>query len=503
MMTVFFFAHLWRRAGVITDVEFIELRYEGKPAAVLRGFMAVYGGILQNCITMGWVMLAMMKICDVMLGWDRWTSMAAMMALLVFYTTLSGYWGVVWTDFFQFGMAMFGCIALAVIVVYKMGGIESFVDQVQHAPGFSPKILNFVPDFKTATQLVLLTFAVQMSIQWWGAGQGGGYIAQRLFSTSNEKEAALSALWFNFAHYVLRPWPWIIVGLASLVYFPDLSAADAEKAYPLMIREFLPVGLRGLMVASLMAAFMSTMETQLNWGASYLINDLYKRFLVRDASAKHYVTASRVSVLLLTALGALTAWQSETITGAWIYLTTLTAGAGMVGLLRWYWWRVNPWSEISALAGSFIIANGNIWVMPFRMLGVFPEDWGKSIDWLYSSDAYAVRTIVIVGFCTVLWVAVTFLTSPVPDQHLERFFRRVRPGGWWGHIASACPDVARDRARYGCIGWLAGVISIYAGLFGIGYLCLARPVPGLIYLAVAAISGWYMVAKAAAIGRRT
>ncbi|MCX5759106.1 MAG: hypothetical protein NTU83_11475, partial [Candidatus Hydrogenedentes bacterium] len=370
-----------------------------------------YGGVLQNAITMGWVMLAMIKICDVMLGWNKLTSITIMMAIMVFYTMLSGYWGVVMTDFFQFGMAMAGSITLAVMVVYKMGGIPSMIEQVQAAPHFAPKVFDFVPNFAMATKLALLTFIVQLSVQWWGAGQGGGYIAQRLFSTPTERDAALSALWFNFAHYVLRPWPWIIVGLASLVYFPDLSVADAERAYPLMIAKFLPMGLRGLMVASLMAAFMSTMETQLNWGASYLINDLYRRFMVRDASERHYVTASRVAVLILTALGSIEAWQAETITGAWIYLATLTAGAGMVGLLRWYWWRVNAWSEISALAGSFLIANGNLWAGILDHFGLMPAEWMKSIAWLYGSEAYAVRLLIIVLACTAIWLIVTYLTA--------------------------------------------------------------------------------------------
>jgi len=501
MMCVFFFAHLWQRAGVLTDVEFIELRYEGKSAAILRGFMAVYGGVLQNAIIMGWVILAMSKICDVMLGWDKLTSIAIMMTIMVFYTMLSGYWGVVMTDFFQFGMAMTGSIALAGMVVWHMGGIHGMIEQIQAAPQFDPKVFDFVPNFATATKLALLTFVVQLSVQWWGAGQGGGYIAQRLFSTPTERDAALSALWFNFAHYVLRPWPWIIVGLASLVYFPDLSAADAERAYPLMIAKFLPMGLRGLMVASLMAAFMSTMETQLNWGASYLINDLYRRFMVRKASERHYVAASRLAVLLLAALGCIAAWQAETITGAWIYLATLTAGAGMVGLLRWYWWRVNAWSEISALTGSFLIANGNLWAKILDRFGLVPAGWMDSITWLYGSDAYAVRLLIIVVSCTAIWLGVTYLTGPVGASHLEIFFRRVRPGGWWGPIARQCPEVRRDRARHAWSGWFAGVACIYTGLFGIGYLCLAKTLSGMVLLAVSALTGWWMVRQASAIGR--
>jgi len=497
IMCVFFYARLWRRAGIITDVEFIELRYEGRSAALLRGFMAVYGGVLQNCITMGWVILAMMKICDVMLGWPPAFSLVVMISLAVGYTILSGFWGVVLTDFVQFIMSMTGSIALAGIVLWKMGGPTGMVEQIQAAPDFDPKIFHFVPDFQTATKLALLTFVVQISIQWWGGGQGSGSLAQRLFSTASEKDSVRAALWFNFAHYVLRPWPWIIVGLASLAYFPaaQLPDGDPERAYPLMVVKFLPPGLRGLMVASLMAAFMSTMDTQLNWGASYLINDLYKRFLVRNASTRHYVNASRAAILLLVGLGALAAYSSDSITGAWIYLAKLTAGAGVVGLLRWYWWRVNPWSEITALVGSFIIANGNLWASILDRFGLVPAETMAHIEWLYSSEAYAVLFPIIVGVCTVLWLAVTFLTRPVSDQHLETFYRRVRPGGWWGHVAVQCPDITPTPARRGWIGWFAGVACIYTSLFGLGYLCLGRTLPGLVLLAISCGSGWLMIAQ--------
>lgn len=497
MLTVYFYARLWRRAGVVTDVEFIELRYEGKSAAVLRGFMAVYGGVLQNSIIMGWVLLAMMKICNVMLGWNGLTSIVVLMAITLVYTVLSGFWGVVMTDFIQFGMAMTGSVALAGIVVWKMGGPMEMVHQIQQAPNFDPKIFHFVPDFKTATHLALLTFLVQIGIQWWGGGQGGGYIAQRLFATPSERDSVLSVLWFNFAHYVLRPWPWIIVGLASLVYFPELPGGDAERAYPAMIMQFLPVGLKGLMVASLLAAFMSTMDTQLNWGASYVINDLYRRFMVKNATERHYVNASRFVQLILAGTGAFAAWQSETITGAWIYLATLTAGAGFVGLLRWYWWRINAWSEITALVGSFVVANGNQWAKFLAFIGVpISEETMKSIEWFYAGDTYALRFLVIIGTCTALWLLVTYLTEPVSDKRLETFYRRVRPGGWWSHVAAKCPDVEQDRARGGWLGWFAGTVCIYTGLFGIGYLLLGRSVPGLALLVVSAVSGWFMISKA-------
>ncbi len=496
LLCVFFYARLWRRANIITDMEFIELRYVGPPATALRAFMSVYGGVLQNCIIMGWVMLAMAKICDVMLGWPKVTSIAVLVVMALGYTVLSGFWGVVMTDLVQFIMAMTGSIALAGIVLYRMGGPSGMVEKVAAAPDVDLKVFHMVPDWATAGKLALITFGIQVTIQWWGGGQGGGYLAQRLFATRSEKDSVLAALWFNFAHYVLRPWPWIIVGLASLVYFPTAKVTDPESGYPLMMAEFLPTGLRGLMVASLLAAFMSTIDTQLNWGASYLINDLYKRFIRPTASPRHYVNASRVAMVILIILGALAAWKMESISGAWIYLMVLTAGAGLVGLLRWYWWRVNPWSEISALASSLVIANGNLFVDLLHKVGLVSDFALKRTEWFYSRPLYSVRLVMIIVVCTVVWVIVTYLTRPVPDAHLERFYRRVRPGGWWKPVAERCPDVPRESAVWGWAGWFAGVVCIYAGLFGIGFLCLARTKEGLACLALSIVTGWFMASRA-------
>jgi len=498
MLCVFFYARLWRRAGILTDMEFIELRYQGRPASALRGFMAVYGGVLQNCIVMGWVMLAMVKICHVMLGWPKVTSIAVLVILALGYTILSGFWGVVMTDLIQFIMAMTGSITLAGIVLWKMGGPAGMVEAVAATPGVDLKVFDIVPDWETAGKLALITFVIQVTVQWWGGGQGGGYVVQRLFSTRTEKDSVLAMLWFNFAHYVLRPWPWIIVGLASLAYFHPTPNEDPELGYPKMMAQFLPVGLRGLMVASLLAAFMSTTDTQLNWGSSYLVNDLYKRFIRRNASARHYVNASRVAMVLLTGLGALAAWKMESIKGAWIYLAVLMSGAAFVGLARWFWWRVNPWSEITALGGSFIIANGLHWAELLSAAGLVSEPAMAQVRWFYEKDLWAVRLLVIIVVCTILWVIVTFLTSPVPTEHLKRFYRRVRPGGWWHPIAEKCPDVSPDTLVGGWSGWFAGVICVYAGLFGIGYLCLARTIAGLACLAVAVVAGWFMVSRASA-----
>ena len=533
MLCVVFFARLWRRAGVVTDIEFIELRYEGRQAAILRGFLSIYGGVLTNCITMMWVMLAMTKICHVMLGWDKVLSISVLVAVAVTYTVISGFWGVVMTDLIQFVMAMTGSIALAAIVLWDIGGPSGLVRAVSEAQGVEPDALFMTPftldaaseawnaaDVTTLLELPITTFVVIVLFMWWGLGQGGGYLAQRLFATKSEKDSMLAALWFNFAHYVIRPWPWIIVALASLAYFPlegvDGLAGldDSEKAYPMMMAKFLPTGLRGLVVASFVAAFMSTIDTQLNWGSSYLVNDLYKRFIRPGASERHYVNASRIACVVLISLAAVVAWQSKSILSAWIYLAVLGAGGAFVGLLRWYWWRVNVWSEISALLGSVVIANGGHLIWLAVCLNGYPMDWTTEqqwlwtdrlarIDWFYSTDLWAIRGFVVIVVCTILWIAVTLLTKPVSRAHLEQFYRRVRPGGWWGPVAAACPDVRRDRGlgkRW--LAWVSGVTCVYAGLFGVGHLCLDRPAIGVVHLLGCLGAGWLMLTLIGAEERR-
>ncbi len=495
MLTVYFFAGLWRRAGLITDVEFAELRYEGKSAAVLRGFGAVYWGIITNCIVMGWVILAMSKILHVMMGWDKVSSVAVLVVLTLSYTVLSGYWGVVVTDFFQFGLAMLGSIALMVIVLVDLGGPTRMVEQVLAAPGVDPKVLHFIPDFSTATNLALTTFIVNISLLWWASGQGSGYLAQRLFSAKDERHAAKAFLWYNVAQYGLRSWPWIVVGLASLVYFPLTPMEDNELAYPNMIAHLMPSGLRGLMVASLFAAFMSTLSTQLNWGASYMVSDIYKRFLVRGASERHYVNASRITMVALMLLGAIAAWQSENVADVWKFLLTISAGSAFVGLLRWYWWRVNAWAEISAMLSSLVVANGDIFCRLLAWAGLLPPDTMERIAWFYSADLYAVRTAFIVAICTALWVVVMYCTPPVSEAHLEQFYRRVRPGGWWGPIASKCPGIRTASAMRGWIGWFAGTVCIYTGMFGVGYLCIGRFTSAWLMIAVSIVTGRYMISS--------
>ncbi len=474
MFATFFYARLWRRANILTDVELIELRYTGRPASVLRGSLALYHSVLRNCITMSWVILAMVKISQEFLPWPKEVIVPVALGLVLSYSVLSGFWGVVMTDFIQFIIAMAGSVTLAAIAMARVGGMAALKGKLAALPAYTPETLSLVPQIG-AGQLALFTFVVYISVQWWatGAAEGGGYIAQRLFSTKDERHSVLASLWFTFAHYALRPWPWIVVGVISLWVFPDLPGAEAESAYPKMLMEFLPVGLRGMMVASLFAAFMSTMDTQLNWGASYLINDFYRRFIKKDASDRHYVLASRIAMVMIAVIGGVLAYRSESIADLWRFLFTLTSGMGLVMLLRWYWWRINAWSEISALFTGCIVAT---------VLELHPDFTG--------AEQYALRLVITLVVSTAVWVTVTFLTSPVPAEHLKEFYRRVRPGaGWWGPIISQLPEVhveRRGRRDFGC--WISGVICVYCAMFGIGKLVLGEYLYGILFLIAGAVA---------------
>lgn len=507
MMLVFFYARMWRRARIITDAEFIELRYTGKPAAILRGFSAIYQGVLKNCIVMGWVMLAMVKFSQVLLGWDAAFTLTVCIALALVYTIASGLWGVVVTDLLQFVTGMIGTLILAGIVLYRLGGPAEMAAQIS-AVSDNPGTLDIIPNPAHLSPLEAISFFLLIFVLWTRSGQGDGYIAQRLFATRDEKQSLLSALWFNFAGTVLMTWPWVIVGLGSLLIFPMATAApdlaaDPELAYPMMIGELMPAGLRGLMVASFLAAFMSTMDTHLIWGASYLVNDVYRRFMVRDRTEKHYVVASRVAVLVLVLVAALTAWQMDSIERGWIYVIEITAGIAMVWLLRWYWWRVNAWAEISAMAGSFFVANGFIWAALAEKIGLLSGTALEAVDTFYSSDYDMVRAVFILLSCTAIWVVVALVTKPGSDEKLEAFYRRVRPGGWWGPIAQRCPDVESDvPASRRWMGWFMGMLFIWSSLLGVGYLVTGRPWAGLglLVLAVAGAFGTLKVARLGDVG---
>lgn len=490
MMLVFFYARMWRRANIITDAEFIELRYGGKPAAVLRGFSAVYQGVLKNCVVMGWVMLAMVKFSKVLLGWDAAFTLGICIVLAMVYTVASGLWGVVVTDLLQFTTGMLGTMILAGIVLHQVGGPAEMAAQIREVSDH-PGTLDIFPNPAHLSSLEVVSFFLLIFVLWTRSGQGDGYIAQRLFATRDEKQSLFAALWFNFAGTVMMTWPWIIVGLGSLLIFPLATAspelaADPELAYPMMIGELMPPGLRGMLVASFLAAFMSTMDTHLCWGASYLVNDVYRRFIRGDKSRRHYVVASRVAVVVLVMLAAFTAWQMDSIERGWIYVIELTAGIAMVWLLRWYWWRVNAWAEISAIAGSFVIANGFLWAALAEKMGLLTGNTLAAVDTFYSGEYDMVRAVCILLACTVIWVAVTLLTRPDPQEKLLDFYRKVRPGGWWGPIAKLCPEVSAEvTASRRWMGWGLGVLFLWSSLLGVGYLVTGRPWAGLALLVLA------------------
>ena len=491
LMLTFFYARLWRRAGILTDAEMIELRYGGAPARVLRGFSAIYQGLLKNAVVMGWVMLAMVKFAEVLLGWDAALTLTVCVSLALVYTVASGLWGVVVTDVLQFVAGMLGSITLAGIVLARFGGPAAMATAVREAPAAPPGALDLVPSATGASSLEFLSFLCLILILWMRSGQGDGYVAQRLFATRDERQSVMASLWFAFAGTVLLTWPWIVAGLGSLLVFPagpgadPAPVADPELAYPMMIRELMPTGLRGLMVATFLAAFMSTMDTHLCWGASYMVNDVYRRFVRRDRSERHYVAASRLAVVGLAVLAAFVAWQMESIQRGWIYIIELTAGVAIVWLFRWYWWRVNAWAEIAAMAGSIVLANGRLLLNAAQGAIPLPASLLEMANTFYAPEMDLVRAVVILVTCTLLWLIVIRFTSPESDEVLDRFHRRVRPGGWWDPVAARTGVVSSDPpASRMWTGFVLGGMFVYGSLLGIGCLLTGRAGAGLLLLGV-------------------
>ena len=490
ILTVFFFAALWRRSGVLTDVEFIELRYGGKPASALRGVRAVYQGVLVNTIIMGWVNLAMVKILSLTLHVPTLPALYVCLALTALYVTIGGFWSVLVTDFLQFIVKMTMAVVLAVVAVAAVGGIAALkaglagID-AQHVASGGGSILAFVPS-GNASWMPVTTFLVFVGVSWWassypGAEPGGGsYIAQRIFASRSEKDAVYATLFFNVAHYALRPWPWILVALAALVLYPHgvIGAdgkPDPELGYVQTLVDHLPVALRGLMMAGFLAAYMSTIGTQLNLGASYLTNDLYRRFIVRDGSDAHYVVVSRWMTVIAMLLAAIVTLFMSSVGEAWKYMLTLTAGVGLVMILRWYWWRINAWSEISALATSAIVGS---WCY---LSGIVAGD---------DPNATAKRLLITVAATTVVWIVVTFVTKPESEATLSRFYARVRPSGaGWAPIARLVPGGSEDRLGIALIDWFAGLGLVYGTLFGIGRIVLGDLVQGLAWCVLAIACG--------------
>ncbi len=531
LLTVFFFSRMWRRAGILTDLEFVEFRYSGLAAAILRGFRAIYLGLFMNAIVLGWVHKAMEKIFQVTLpGFDPFLMVVLLAVMISVYASASGLLGTARTDSFQFVFALTGCIILAIIVVRlpEVGGLAALQSKLQ------PEVLDFFPRINHSTGMNLTggvfaltvgAFAAYVGVQWWSSWYpgadpgGGGYIAQRMMSARDERHSLLATLWFNIAHYTLRPWPWILVALAALVLLPRKSepeqlermnpalyarvvkayeskemmrnkdhssyspefiemyetyenTIDPGIMYPKLMVRYLPAGLLGLLIAVFMAAYMSTIASQLNWGTSYIINDFYKRFIRTDATEKHYVLISRIGVVLMMVFSLFIAKVFlTTIKGAWEFIINASAGMGAVLILRWFWWRINAWSEIAAMIAPLVI-----YPVSVKYFGLEPPLT------LYPT---------VLG-TTIIWLAVTFVTKPVHDKTLARFYHVIHPGGpGWKAYRSKFPEVQPD-TRYGkqLINWICGIVSIYAVMNGTGSIIFHEYIRGAAALFLAFISGF-------------
>lgn len=467
MLTTFFFARLWRRAEILTELEFIELRYSGKAAAFLRAFKSVYMGIFLNAIIIGWVNTALGSILEVFFDIPEKQTiyfLAAAMGVVVLYSSLSGLLGVAITDFVQFFIAMIGCIVLAIVVLNteKVGGIDGLKEQL---PAWR---FNFFPNIETGSvsntvgtySLTIGAFLTFGLVQWWASWYpgaepgGGGYVAQRMMSAKNEKHAVFATLFFQIAHYCLRPWPWIIVGLCALVLYPDLAIEESGKGFVLAMKDYLPSGLKGLLLVAFLSAYMSTISTQLNWGASYLTNDLYKRFIRKskpneneEEVQRDYVQKARLFTWLIVLVGLFASTQMTSIDGAATFLIECGAGLGLVLILRWYWWRINAWSEITASLAPFV---------------------GYSLANYVWEFAYPYNFLFTVGFSTLCWLIVTFISKPTNHTHLENFYHKVKPDGWWKPIQDSSSEKNSLLPLFIC--WISSIVMVYSCLFFIGDL---------------------------------
>jgi len=486
MATVFFYARLWRRSGVLTDLEFYELRYAGKAAAAVRAFRSIYLGLFFNIVIMATVNLAAAKIANVLLGWPRGRTLLICAVINVVFAATSGLWGVLVTDLVQFGIAMTGSFAAAYYALQQpqVGGLAGLLARTD------PGTLRLIPDFGN-WDLALSVMVIPLAVQWWsvwypGAEPGGGsYIAQRMLAARSERDSMWGTLLFNAAHYALRPWPWIIVALSSMLVFPrldDIAAAfpwvdraliGHDMAYPAMLK-FLPHGMLGLMVAGLLAAYVSTMSTHLNWGTSYLVHDAYRRFVRPGADERHYVMVGRLVTVALMVLAALVTLFLETARASFDLMLSVGAGTGLIYLLRWYWWRINAWSEIAAMTGSFVVAIG------FFVAGKMGAPVPTHVALLGSVLA-----------TTVVWLIATFVTRPTERETLVRFYRLVRPPGpgWRQVAAEAGCGPSPDSLPNALLAWVCGCAFVYAALFGSGSFLYGKTAQGMVWSVIFLASG--------------
>lgn len=485
MVTVFIYAKLWRRSGVLTDLEFYELRYGGKAASFLRGFRALYLGVFFNCLIMGSVTLAAIKISSILFGITPLYTVIIASTVVAIYSALGGIKGVIWTDFFQFTIAIVGAVYAAFVALDQpeVGGLRGLLSNESIQSSFS-----IIPDFNN-TSLIITMFIIPIAVQWWSVWYpgaepgGGGYIAQRMLAAKDEKHAVGATLFFNFAHYALRPWPWIIVALASLVLFPNLEAIREayptieeqylgnDIAYPVMLTLLTP-GWLGLVVASLIAAYMSTISTHLNWGSSYVVNDFYQRFVKPEASEKELVTVGRIStVVLMVIAGVLSLTVLENATQAFNILLLSGAGTGAIYLLRWFWWRINAWTEIAGM----VIATLNALVLVLLV-----EDQSVANQYI---DGFTMKLLVATVVTSIVWIIVALLTQPEEETTLQRFVSVIKPGFGWKSF-----EYERSGMGFSILSVFVGAIGVYGALFGIGNLIYANYALGLLFLGLFAVS---------------
>lgn len=518
MLTVFVYAKLWSRSKVMTDLEFYELRYAGKMAAFLRGFRAVYLGYFFNVMVIATVSLAFIKIAAVMMGLQPSTALIIASVIVVFYSSLGGLKSILWTDLFQFSFAMFGAVLAAVYIVGspEVGGLTRLMEH----PNVSDK-LSLIPSI-SQPELFVSIFLIPIAVQWWAVWYpgaepgGGGYVAQRMLAAKNESHAVGATLLFNFFHYALRPWPWILVGLASLVVFPDIASMTAQYpdvpeqyiqndfAYPAMLREFLPSGLLGLVVASLIAAFMSTTASQLNWGSSYLVNDFYGRFYKPEATEKQRIRFGRVSTVVLMISSVLLALVLQNALQAFQYILMIGAGTGLLYILRWFWWRINAYSEVSAMIAAGAFSLMFILVENFVMIRL--QDDMVDVFGLQTSMSYwnVIKLLGTVVLTSVTWILVTLVTSPVDQPTLRNFYSRIRPGGpGWKHVVDQAERegvhlVKEDQLKWdvptGILCMILGTLMIYSLLFTIGYVLYGNYTAS-ISLGLIAVSSGFMLSR--------
>ncbi len=497
MMAVVLFSRFWRRAQVLTDNELIELRYSGKPAAFLRGFKAGYFAIVYNFIVLGWVLKGLGTVAEAVLGVDQEMAMVVGAALALSYALLAGFWGVVITDVIQFALAMAGSITVAVLSVRHVGGMEALKDRIGESLSSSENTMAMIPGGELGWESDLVKFMVFVSLMWWAShnADGGGYIIQRMAAAKDERHARAATLWFVVANNAVRYWPWILTGLASMVIFPTMPQGMTEEAaYPLVMLEVLGPGLLGLLLVSFFAAFMSTIDTHLNWGASYLINDIYRRFLRPDASEKETVLAAKLCVFLMMVFSVLVAFMLTSIGKAWLFVWAMGAGIGPVLILRWFWWRVSAWSEIAALGASVVMAFG-FEIVAAVQSGEAYELFATPVQVAGTALQTHHKAMILVPVTILTWVTVTFLTKPVSTERLTAFYRKVRPGGFWGPVARENTDVQCDGLSWSrVVVWAAGCAGVFGILFGLGKLLLGEPLAaaGLLSLALlgAVVVGW-------------